>query len=67
MVNVLARHDDDLETQNAYKLLGEEMFNYLHPEQYDTDDPIIPTSVKYDFETKDLMTFFFYTSSTLYF
>ena len=22
MVNVLARHDDDLESQNAYKLLG---------------------------------------------
>ncbi len=56
MVNVLARHDDDLESQNAYKLLGEEMFNYLHPEQYKTDDPIIPTSVKYDFEPKALKT-----------
>ena len=54
MVNVLAAYDDDLETQNAYKLLGEEMFNYLHPEQYKTDDPIIPSSVKYDFEAKQL-------------
>lgn len=54
MVNVLAAHDEDLESQNAYKLLGEEMFNYLHPEQYATDDPIIPSSVKYDFEPKAL-------------
>jgi penicillin G amidase len=56
MVNVLARHDDDLEAQNAFKLLGEEMFNYLHPEQYATDDPIIPATVKYDFEPKWIKT-----------
>ncbi len=49
MANTLTGFDDDLETTNLLKLLGEEDFNLLYPDRPIGIDPIIPSEKKYDF------------------
>jgi len=50
MANTLTGFDDDMETTNLLKLLGEEDFNLLYPDRPSGIDPIIPSEKKYDFE-----------------
>ncbi len=49
MANTLTGFDDDMETTNLLKLLGEEDFNLLYPDRPSGIDPIIPSEKKYDF------------------
>ncbi len=49
MASTLSGFDDDIESTNLQKLLGEENFNLLYPNRPAGIDPIIPLEKKYDF------------------
>ena len=46
----LSKREEDIESTNALAIFGRETFDFLYPERNPKDDPIIPPSVKYDFE-----------------
>ncbi len=52
MAESLCARENDLEATNALKVLGKETFDFLFPEHFEGESPIIPPSVKYDFQTK---------------
>ena len=54
MANTLTGFDDDLETTNLLKLLGEEDFNLLYPDRPAGIEPIIPLEKKYEFTSINL-------------
>jgi len=49
MSETLASRQDDLEATNAMAVLGKEMFDFLYPEYFTEQTPIIPEEVKFDF------------------
>ncbi|MBK7872703.1 MAG: penicillin acylase family protein [Saprospiraceae bacterium] len=50
MAETLCIGEDDLETTNARTILGEELFNFLYPEQNPKQSPIIPVGTPWNFE-----------------
>lgn len=50
MSRTLSMREDDLEATNALNMFGQEMFDFLYPEWYDEQSPIIPKDRKWDFE-----------------
>lgn len=49
MTKMLAGYDSDLERTNVYRLIGEENFNLLFPEHYDSLDPVIPEGTDWSY------------------
>ncbi len=49
MANTLARQDTDIETTNMLSVLGREKFDFLYPEWFPQQSPIIPIGTKWDF------------------
>ena len=47
----LASREQDLESTNALKLYGQEIFDFLYPEWNPKQDPIIPKNTNYDWDT----------------
>lgn len=56
MANTLARHDYDIETTNMLEVLGRETFDFLYPEWFPGQDPIIPKGTKWDFQPVNINT-----------
>lgn len=56
MANTLARHDYDIETTNMLEVLGRETFDFLYPEWFPGQDPIIPKGTKWDFQPVNVNT-----------
>ncbi len=52
MTRTLASYDGDIENQNALNLIGQDLFAYLFPDEYETDSPVIPPTTKWDFTPK---------------
>ncbi|WP_281258009.1 penicillin acylase family protein [Flagellimonas meridianipacifica] len=49
MTKLLAGYDDDLEYTNVLRLIGEENFNLLFPDFFDSTDPVIPKDTDWSF------------------
>ncbi|RED48878.1 penicillin acylase family protein [Seonamhaeicola aphaedonensis] len=49
MTDMLCGRDTDLEYTNALRKLGKERFDFLYPDFYDFDDPVIPTETDWSF------------------
>ncbi|MFK7946858.1 MAG: penicillin acylase family protein [Saprospiraceae bacterium] len=49
MSNTLARQDSDIEMTNLLEILGREQFDFLYPEWYPQQSPIIPKGTKWNF------------------
>ena len=49
MANTLARQDSDIEMTNMLEVLGRENFDFLYPEWYPEQSPIIPSGTKWNF------------------
>lgn len=47
--NTLSRSEADLENTNALVIFGKEMYDLMFPEQLGNLDPVIPSTVKWDF------------------
>lgn len=53
MAESLCFRHQDLQSSNAYALLGEETFELLYPEYNPKQSPIIPETVEFDFEARE--------------
>ncbi len=51
MALTLCSRDDDIETTNALQTFGKEIFDFLFPEYNPKQSPIIPTTMKWEFDT----------------
>jgi len=51
MAETLCRGDQDLEMTNLLQLLGDSVVAELYPDSFTDESPIIPSDVKYDFES----------------
>jgi penicillin amidase len=51
MALTLCGWEEDLESTNMKNHLGQEMFDFLFPDSYNRQSPIIPESVKWEFES----------------
>jgi penicillin amidase len=51
MADVLCGRSSDIQFTNLKNALGEERFNFLYPDKSEMVDPVIPSSVSYDFDT----------------
>ncbi|MEM9000880.1 MAG: penicillin acylase family protein [Bacteroidota bacterium] len=49
MTKMLAGYDDDLEYTNILRLVGQENFNLLFPDFFDSTDPVIPKDTDWSF------------------
>lgn len=56
MANTLARQDSDIEMTNMLQVLGREQFDFLYPEWYPEQSPIIPSGTKWDFTPQQIPT-----------
>ncbi|MEM6723229.1 MAG: penicillin acylase family protein, partial [Bacteroidota bacterium] len=56
MALTLCAREDDLENTNLQSVLGKQAFDYLFPEWYEEQSPIIPRSREWDFEPVALPT-----------
>jgi penicillin amidase len=50
MANTLARQDNDIEATNMLEVLGREHFDFLYPEWFPQQSPVIPAGTKWDFK-----------------
>lgn len=50
MANTLARQDTDIETTNMLEILGRDNFDFLYPEWFPEQSPIIPKGTKWNFK-----------------
>ena len=50
MEQTLNSYESDLESTNTLSWLGQETYELLYPDHIPDESPVIPTSVKYDFE-----------------
>ncbi|MEM7102675.1 MAG: penicillin acylase family protein [Bacteroidota bacterium] len=50
MSRTLSMREDDLEATNALNIFGKEEFDFLYPEWYDEQLPIIPKGTEWNFE-----------------
>jgi penicillin amidase len=57
MANTLARQDTDIEATNMLQALGRETFDFLYPEWFPEQSPIIPKGTKWDFTPVELPEF----------
>ncbi|MEM6967176.1 MAG: penicillin acylase family protein [Bacteroidota bacterium] len=51
MAETLSSREVDLQSTNALNHFGREKFDYIYPERNDKESPIIPKSVKWNFES----------------
>ena len=49
MTKMLAGGDSDLQYTNALRLFGEEQFNFLFPDFFDVNDPVIPKETDWSY------------------
>ena len=50
MANTLARQDSDIEMTSMLQIFGREQFDFLYPEWFPQQSPIIPKGTKWDFQ-----------------
>jgi penicillin G amidase len=50
MSNTLSRYETDLENTNVRQLFGDSTFNYLFPDRYSNEVPIIPSGTDWEFD-----------------
>lgn len=54
MAEVLCSREDDLEATNAYALFGKDTFDFLFPEYFPEQSPIIPSGTKWNVTNNQL-------------
>jgi penicillin amidase len=54
MANTLARQDTDIENTNMLEVLGRDNFDFLYPEWFPQQSPVIPSGTKWNFKAVDI-------------